>query len=207
MVFLVYVRNYIYIYICYGISLHFCSKPRQVAGCMFVFTAAYYLLARYAWGLWDFWWISVFSFNIGMLLALCYQSFSKFYLSHRRGLNFSLAVTISALLLIIRLNPGTSFLGINAILNYLCFLSVVCCIMTINLSRVKWLGVLGGVSYEMYLLQGFFIESAVQLDIPAYAAIIYIFGLCSLTAIGIHRLMCAINIHGLCRLLTRGAEQ
>lgn len=54
---------------------------------------------------------------------------------------------------------------------------------------------------------GFFIESAALMHLPSYMAIIYVFGLCIFAAIGIHRLMCAINIHGLCSRLTRGAEQ
>lgn len=197
----------IYIYVCYAISLHLCSKPWHVAGCMLFFTGAYYLAAKFVCGLWDFWWMSVFTFNIGMVLALLYRRFSELYLSRRRILNFSLAVAISALFIIIRRDAASPLPGIVSLLNYLCFMSVICCIMTIDLSRVQWLGVLGGVSYEMYLLQGFFIESAALMHLPSYMAIIYVFGWCIFASIGIHRLMCAINIHGLCSRLTRGAEQ
>lgn len=139
---------YIAFYVCARISI----KPRHIVALMWVFTLAYiWLMHRY--NFYGYWYRTVCALNVGMTVSLFEPQITNTLAKHKLPILLTVTATWIAVNSALEYKFPSEELLIylqNAAFAILAYLLVVCLGFPSN-KALRWLG---GISYEIYLVQG-----------------------------------------------------
>lgn len=162
----------IYCYVAVNISLYLKSKLQFLLS-LLVLSGVYFYFVKHVFGLWFFWWDSIFAFNIGTFIAAYSNIINRILKEYYRVsiVLLTVAICLSHILLVKIGGGGRIGLILSTINNYSVYIIVIFLFMLVDLSNKRYLKIAGGISYEIYLLHGFFICSSELLGLNLYVGL------------------------------------